>query len=56
MIEFSENFDKFALIDLVDVTGSYSRAANSYPTAYLGCQINTGHIFNIISAIYDGIF
>ena len=43
-------------MDLVDDTGSYSWAANSYPTAYLGCHINTAHIFNFISAIYDGIF
>ena len=34
-------------MDLVD---------DSYPTAYLGCHINTAHIFNFISAIYDWIF
>ena len=44
------------LFDLVDDIGSYSRAANSYPPAYRGCHINTEHIFNYISAIYDWIF
>ena len=44
-----------ALIDLKEDTGSYMRAANSYPPAYPGCHINTAHIFNFISAIYDWI-
>ena len=45
-----------ALIDLLVYTGSYSRAANSYPPTYPGCHINTAHISNFISAIYDVIF
>ena len=44
-----------ALIDLVDDTGSFRGAANSYPPAYPVCQINTAHIFNFISTIYDWI-
>ena len=40
-------------MDLVDDRGSYNWAANSYPTAYLGCHIDTAHIFNFIRAIYD---
>ena len=36
--------------------GSYRRAANSYPPAYPVCHINTAHISNFISAIYDVIF
>ena len=44
-----------ALIDLVDDTGSYRQAANSYPPAYLVCHINTAHIVNFIIAIYDWI-
>ena len=40
-----------ALIDLLVYTGSYSRAANSYPPTYLGCHINTAHIFNFNSSI-----
>ena len=45
-----------ALIDLVDDTGSYKKAANNYSPDYPGCHINTEHIFNFISAIYDWIF
>ena len=44
-----------AIIDLIDNTGSYRQAANSYSPAYLFCHINTAHIFNFISAIYDWI-
>ena len=44
-----------ALIDLVEDTGSYRWAANSYPPAYPGCHTNTEDIFNFISAIYDWI-
>ena len=44
-----------ALIDLVDDTGSYRQAANRYSSAYPGCHINTAHIFNLISPIYDWI-
>ena len=40
-------------MDLVDDTGSYSQAANTDPTAYLWCNINTAHIFNFINTIYD---
>ena len=36
-----------ALIDLVEDTGSYRWAANSYPPAYPGCHINTPDIFNL---------
>ena len=52
------NFEKLdiSLIDLLVYTGSYSRAANSYPPTYPGCHINTAHISNFISAIYDVIF
>ena len=44
-----------ALIDLLVYTGSYRWAANSYPPAYLGCHINTAHIFNFIIAINNWI-
>ena len=44
-----------AINDLVDDTGSYRQAANSYPPAYLVCHINTAHIVNFIIAIYDWI-
>ena len=47
MIEF------VAFIDLVDDTGLYRWAANSYRPAYPGFHINTEYIFNFISAIYD---
>ena len=40
VIEFLKLW-KIALIDLEDDTGSYKRAENSYPPAYLVCQINT---------------
>ena len=46
---------QIALIDLVDDTGAYRRAANSFPPAYLRCHINTALIYSFISAIYDWI-
>ena len=55
MIEFWKLW-YIALIDLVEDTGSYIWAANSYSPAYPGCHIDTAHISNFISAIYDWIF
>ena len=49
MIEFSENFDKFALIDLVDDAGLCRQAVNSYPPTYPGVK-SILHTFSILSA------